>query len=534
MQRKYIYGFIALSFAISMELVLALHLTKGVEGQPVSSQLVSTISIPKKHAKTASQNAGETPLEQETAYPVEYIDDSSGEEELDFLQDDPASAEGYPITDEDHPLGSEPVDSEGSDGYSSDNSYPPPYENSYEGSNDTYNDPWVNYPPPDSNNQTQPTPVPPTATLEAPTATIAPPTATQAPVPQATATQAATPVTPQATQPQAPTSPTTPPQAGDSVLVSARGATAPDLDGNPSDAAWADVQAVTVDTTGGANHSATRVTIKSTFDDENVYFLLIWADPSQSFLLNPWEKQNDGSWKKLSGADNQGGDENEFYQDKLALLWPVNNSLPGFAPGSEAGRGCGIACHSGEGAPDKALGLMLTGGPDQIGDLWQLKTVMNAGQVDDGYLDGTSYSQDSPWAGFHGDPGKGGYRSNQTKDRSAPAYMPKDGGEKTGAPGYILDAEKENFDEGLFSPAERLPGLLKAPYEGDRGDIRAGWSYQDGAWTLELARKRVTGSAYDVQFDDLEKSYFFALATFDNTQVRHAVQNGVVEFKFGK
>jgi hypothetical protein len=51
---------------------------------------------------------------------------------------------------------------------------------------------------------------------------------------------------------------------------------------------------------------------------------------------------------------------------------------------------------------------------------------------------------------------------------------------------------------------------------------------------LELSRKLVTGSSYDVQFDNLDKTYPFALATFDNTQVRHAAQNGSTTLRFEK
>jgi len=53
-------------------------------------------------------------------------------------------------------------------------------------------------------------------------------------------------------------------------------------------------------------------------------------------------------------------------------------------------------------------------------------------------------------------------------------------------------------------------------------------------WTLELARKLVTGSQFDVQFNDLTKGYFFGVAAFDNAQVRHAFQGGVNELRFAQ
>ena len=52
-------------------------------------------------------------------------------------------------------------------------------------------------------------------------------------------------------------------------------------------------------------------------------------------------------------------------------------------------------------------------------------------------------------------------------------------------------------------------------------------------WTLEIGRKLVTGSATDVQFDDLSESYYFGVAALDNAQVRHAFQSGVSMLSFG-
>ncbi|MEZ4635383.1 MAG: hypothetical protein R2856_10510 [Caldilineaceae bacterium] len=45
-------------------------------------------------------------------------------------------------------------------------------------------------------------------------------------------------------------------------------------------------------------------------------------------------------------------------------------------------------------------------------------------------------------------------------------------------------------------------------------------------WTLESS-KLVTGSEFDVQFDDMGGMYYFGVAIFDNAQVRHAYQEDV-------
>lgn len=308
-----------------------------------------------------------------------------------------------------------------------------------------------------------------------------------------------------------------------------RAGDAPSLDGSGSDAAWEAAPELKITTRGGANDSAAQIAVRSLYDDENVYFLLTWDDPTQSFLRAPWEKQKDGSWKMLASPDQGDNDENEFSEDKLAFLWAARN----FSRFST--QGCGSACHTGENPDVKPYGNMYAPEEDDLGDIWQWKSVRGVGQVDDQYLDSTRYSADNPSAGIHadGDDG-GGYRWNRNDDEDAPEFMPPDGGEKDGSPGYILEDEKVPFDDKLFKAGDRVPGVITAPFRGDRGDIRAAWRYRDGRWTLELRRKLETGSSKDVQFDDLNETYFFGLATFDNSEVRHAMQDAVTPFVFKK
>lgn len=348
-------------------------------------------------------------------------------------------------------------------------------------------------------------------TAPQPTATV-PPAGPTAPAPPPTATP-----TPEAPQEQAPQGQT---------LLSVRVDQAPALDGAGGDPAWSGAPAAVIATGGGANNSATQVSLQSVYDGEHVYFLLRWADPTYSFLRSPWEMREDGAWKWLRDPENRGRDDNLYDEDKLALFWPAGDQ-PDFAA-----RGCGSACHAGENADAKPYGNMYTAG-GEILDLWHWKSVRGVGQVDDLYLDGTRYSPDNPAAGFHPDPSDGGgYRDNANDSRDAPAYMPPGGGQKDGAPGFILESEKVEIDNSLFQPGERVPGIITEPFRGDRGQIDAAWRYADGYWTLEIRRKLVTGSPYDVQFDDLSNAYPFGLATFDNTQVRHAVQDGLWALRF--
>jgi hypothetical protein len=73
---------------------------------------------------------------------------------------------------------------------------------------------------------------------------------------------------------------------------------------------------------------------------------------------------------------------------------------------------------------------------------------------------------------------------------------------------------------------------MVAPFEGDRGDIALGLSWNDGVWTMEMRRKLVTGSETDVQFEDLTAAYPFGISVFDNAQVRHAFMQKPVALVF--
>ncbi len=582
MPKKIIFALIFLGFGISMELVLAIHILESPESMKNLASAISSIS--------AKQPALFPTIS------IDYHHDTqpgpaaeSGQglpEETPAAPDMALTQAGYPAPGEvqpgsDQPEGVEPADSaspaeaapadDGSGAPPDQNANPPdsgyPPQGQGGGSPpDTYSPPdesgggHNDYPPVDTGGgEGEPTQDPgsgETPVPEMPTATQAPspeqptealpteaaptevPTEAPAPTEADPPTAAApTPTPPDNTATPVPppdnTATAAPPPGNAATTVPAEGlisvpvSTGPTLDGVGSEPFWANAPAVVINVSGGANQSAAQVTIRSVYDGQNIFFLMTWRDPSQSFLLNPWEKQQDGSWNIRIGSDNQGGDENQFYMDKLALLWPVKNSLPDFAS-----RGCAGLCHTGEQPKRNAYGLMYTGGAGQVADLWQWKSVKNVSQVEDDYLDNTQYSKNTPWAGLKGDPGDGGYYTNESQNGKAPAYMPPGGGDKSGAPGFILDAEKAALDENLFKPGDRVPSFIVAPFQGDRGDISAGWRYADGAWTLELGRRLVTGSPYDVQFDDLSKSYDFALAVFDNSQIRHAVQTGATVLKF--
>jgi hypothetical protein len=309
------------------------------------------------------------------------------------------------------------------------------------------------------------------------------------------------------------------------ILISKKAAAAPPMEPSLGDA-WKDAAPLTFKAVGGKNlaNGSTDVTMRSLYADDTVYFLVEWKDPTLSARREPWQKQADGSWKALKDPSDKGGDNNLYYEDKLSIFW--NISSPAFEQ-----RGCMSACHTGEGKP---YGNMYTPNASELLDNWHWKSVRtgSVGQIDDQYVDGTRYDKEkTPEAGRKSDPKTGGgYASNASDDKKGPKFgLP---GNKPAPPYWILESEKEPFDDGKYKAGDEVPGIIVAPFTGDRGDISTKHAWKDGVWTVVIARKLVSKSEFDVQFNDMKKEYAFGVAIFDNAQVRHAFNTGVLKMKF--
>ncbi len=357
----------------------------------------------------------------------------------------------------------------------------------------------------------------------APAPTAVPPTA--APAPPTTAAAQPTPV-PATKVPE-------PPKADANTVVAFKGTDAPKLASLADDPLWSKAAATSVKLSGGVNHKdgSTTATIKAAYVGDGFYMLVQWDEPTQSTRRSPFVKQADGTWKKLADPDDKGGDNNKFYEDKLALIWNINNSIKGFND-----TGCFSVCHAGE--PGKAFGNKYTASAGEIGDIWHWKSIRTGpvGQVDDQYVDDTRYDKDkAPEAGRKSDAKTaGGYADIALKD-GKPEFMSKDAKPaNAGGTYWLLDSDKVPFDDSKFKPGDEVASILIAPFVGDRGDISAAGAWKDGKWTLVMSRKLVTGSKTDVQFDKLDATYYFGIAAFDNAQVRHAFNAGALKLTFGK
>ena len=309
------------------------------------------------------------------------------------------------------------------------------------------------------------------------------------------------------------------------LLVAKKVAAAPALDGTLDDA-WKAAGPLTVKAVGGKNlpGGSTEVALRAVYTTDTVYFFMQYKDETNSVRRGPWVKQADGSWLKLKDPNDKGGDNNLYYEDKMALIW--NISSPSFEQ-----RGCMSACHTGEGKP---FGNKYTQSAGERLDMWHWKGIRTGtvGQIDDQYVDHTRYDKDKePNAGRKSDPKTGGgYVDNVSDDKKGPKVALK--GNLPAPPYWIVASEKEAFDDSKYKAGDEVPGIIVERFAGDRGDIAATAVWKDGVRTVVFFRKLVTGSGFDVQFDDLKKQYAFGVSVFDNAQVRHAYAPGVLRLTF--
>ena len=286
---------------------------------------------------------------------------------------------------------------------------------------------------------------------------------------------------------------------------------------------WQSAPELEVTVRGGRNlpEGKTDVKLRALYTSDTIYFLVRYKDATHSLKRSPWVKQADGSWKQLKDPNDKGGDNNLYYEDKFAMLWNISS------PAFEA-KGCMSACHTGEGKP---FGNKYTKDPGERFDMWHWKSVRTdpVGQIDDQYVDNTRYDPEkAKEAGRKSDPKTGGgYVDNVSADKKGPQFALK--GNKPAPPYWILDAEKEPFDDSKYKPGDEVPAIVIAPLTGDRGDISAKSAWKDGVWTIVFSRKLVTGSEFDVQFNEPKKQHAFGVAVFDNAAVRHAYSLGVLK-----
>ncbi len=336
----------------------------------------------------------------------------------------------------------------------------------------------------------------------------------------------------------------------------------PRLDGNDDDPAWQTADEVRVETLRGANFvdGSTTVSLRALHDGDRFFLLAQWEDPTRSQDHLPLIKTEAG-WELLqTGFLN--ADENEYYEDKLALLF---SDVPILASAfTHHGKSLIEGSHK---QLDRGLHFTTDGA---VLDLWHWKS-LRTGQMSPGFADDNHIGPPIPsvfdnrryTGGYQPDYGPAGYhlnfclnsdtscalqrteiaregsyrkaagssearlqaclaRDRDCADDLVPILIPDDldsawSGVVRPTQASLYDVEKDTLPLGT-----RLPGVIIDDRLGDdRSDVRAQGSWQSGTWTVEFSRSLGTGSDYDVTFR-VNKPLYLWVAPFDHAQTRHS------------
>lgn len=312
-----------------------------------------------------------------------------------------------------------------------------------------------------------------------------------------------------------------------------------EIDGVANEPVWQSAETFMVDTYGGEGFvdGHTQVRLQALHNDNEIFFHIVWDDPTQSLDHLPlvkteqgWKVQEDGFYRF---------DEKQFYEDKLAVM--LSKTCQAGADGT---------AHLGhKPLKDKPANWHGKGyhysSDDQVRDMWHWKAVRTNGmfQADDNVF--TRPAKALPGkrrytAGYITD-GKesGSYVMNwnwYTPNGVTPKRLPLDAGaspvpsspiDLATSKGDFLtwfDTEPYKPNKDMYPVGTSMPSVLykSHQFEGDRGDVRAFGVWRDGKWSLELVRKLDTESREDVAIDS---GVCMWVSAFDHSQISHTRHN---------
>ncbi len=322
------------------------------------------------------------------------------------------------------------------------------------------------------------------------------------------------------------------------------------IDGYANEKIWATIKPQVIHTFGGANFNdgSTDVRVKVVQNGIDAFFNISWDDTSQSLNHLPLHKTKAG-WQVLENGFYQ-FDEKTYYEDKFAII--ISNNCDFAAAGTAH---LGPKPLADKPANWHGKGYHYTSKKNttdqSIVDLWQWKAVRtnNMMLMDDNFIGApvkVRAGKRRYAAGYQTDPKLSGdylmnwqwYKPNGIVPKRIPLEpsVMKTTGNNLPSDKLLpfLDWDdikpyKAEYDS--FAIGTTLPSVLYATnsFEGDRADVRAFARWHDGQWTLELSRKLVTGSQYDIP---LQENVCLWFAAFDHSQTAHTRHVRPLQLKF--
>lgn len=266
------------------------------------------------------------------------------------------------------------------------------------------------------------------------------------------------------------------------------------LDGVENEPAWTAAEEVTVPLSFGSVRFAQ---LKALYTDEDVLLRVRWADTTEDRLHHPWV------WDEELGKYLPGPQ----VEDSLMLSFEAGCEwFPSFLAGY---------------AFDFDAWQWLAGRTDPLGQALDLSGSMK----DQELSDTTSYASrngEDEWNLKFNDRNDG--ILHKPWDQLDRQYMIWPVIDNVFYHDWLDGSRGREFTRQLLppeslpsSPAAMLPQFEPFALEGNAGDVRAKGHWEDGYWTVELRRKRITegGTAWDVQFDRLTQ---FSLHVFDHAE----------------
>jgi ethylbenzene dehydrogenase/cytochrome b561-like protein len=313
----------------------------------------------------------------------------------------------------------------------------------------------------------------------------------------------------------------------------------PVIDGEPGDAAWQKLAPVTVHTFRGEglDGGETPVRVRAVHDGQTVAMLFEWKDATRSQKHLPIVKTEQG-WKVMQSRYGI-NDENDFYEDKFAVMLSASPAIGGGATQ------LGLQPIAGKPAAQHGRGFHATSDGSLV-DVWHWKSVRVGplAQIDDNHFGPPLEAADDPkkryTGGYTQDPKTGGgfdqnWKKIEGSEYVEPKRLPRDLAALQARLGKIdLDPAAHDEGEWWMALADTVPYskeldtypvgtvlpsvLIDKPFEGDRGDVRAVATWRDGWWRMEVSRKLDTGSKFDLP---IASGTHLWVAAFDHNQARH-------------
>jgi hypothetical protein len=237
------------------------------------------------------------------------------------------------------------------------------------------------------------------------------------------------------------------------------------------------------------DHGISSVSVRAGYDDERIYFLLQWTDPTENRTRDRWEFDGTSFARALG-----------MKEDMASLAFNIEGSFKSFPVA-----GCAAACHVAERlgqvtTADKAYRFrMHTNAVGELGDVWRWSASRSnpiqhaddfawtdVARVPDGVTEYGALNLVTP-AGGTQQPmfmGEGGVNSN-------PDYIFATG---VGSPSAVA------FDPTGAVAGARIPGWVNQAVGPGGDDIRAVGRWSNGRWTVEFERALITPDPKDAQF----------------------------------